>query len=320
MPTIEITEESRKELQEILAAYDRTKASDSPAKSVEEFAELAIDKLHASLFGIRKADAPSQKPPFQKLYSERAAEAVLREVSATNFQLDEAFRYVRPGREIVVKAGDATDLASVPGFLTWLIPRYGRHTLSALMHDQLVFDGMKPNERAAADILLRDSMGQMQVPFIRRWLMWGGVTLATQLIRSWFIKAFTIFWVVIYAAGGLHILASLISLGTAWHVSFLSAKVALLWLPSPLLLAALWGKLYRGGLISAWALIALPASVIGIGFVLGLYLLAEGIAIVLLKLYNGFGKKAQVNPVRQPKPVRRPRPAARALVRDVAGG
>jgi hypothetical protein len=76
------------------------------------------------------------------------------------FILEEPFRLHRVGQtDIVVKRGDVTDLASVPAFLTWLVPRYGRHTLPALLHDQLVEPGMDPDEREGADTILRDTMG-----------------------------------------------------------------------------------------------------------------------------------------------------------------
>ena len=33
---------------------------------------------------------------------------------------------------------NTTDLASVPWFLTWLVPRDGRHTPAAIMHDAFI--------------------------------------------------------------------------------------------------------------------------------------------------------------------------------------
>ncbi|MAT06137.1 MAG: hypothetical protein CL424_13945 [Acidimicrobiaceae bacterium] len=70
-----------------------------------------------------------------------------------------------------------TDLASVPQLLTWLVPTSGKHLPAALVHDALVDD---PNiDRYHADALFRDGMGDLEVGFIRRWLMWTAVTLET---------------------------------------------------------------------------------------------------------------------------------------------
>ena len=70
-----------------------------------------------------------------------------------------------------------TDLASVPQLLTWLVPTSGRHLPAALVHDALVDD--PAIDRYHADELFRDGMGDLQVGFIRRWLMWTAVTLQT---------------------------------------------------------------------------------------------------------------------------------------------
>lgn len=70
-----------------------------------------------------------------------------------------------------------TDLASVPQLLTWLVPTSGKHLPAALVHDALVDD--PAIDRHLADELFRDGMGDLEVGFIRRWLMWTAVTLET---------------------------------------------------------------------------------------------------------------------------------------------
>ena len=79
-----------------------------------------------------------------------------------------------------VQAGFTTDFASVPFFLTWLVPRYGRFTKAAILHDHLwkeCRDGRF--EWADADGILRRAMRELNVPFLRRWFMWGAVRLAS---------------------------------------------------------------------------------------------------------------------------------------------
>ncbi|CAN5719477.1 hypothetical protein BH10ACT1_BH10ACT1_06040 [soil metagenome] len=87
------------------------------------------------------------------------------------------------GREqtFVVPAGSSTDLASVPGLLTWLVPRYGRYTKSAILHDFLWRTGAVP--RSDADGIFRRSMRELGVPILRRWAMWGAVRAASVFRR-----------------------------------------------------------------------------------------------------------------------------------------
>jgi hypothetical protein len=77
----------------------------------------------------------------------------------------------------VVPAGFPTDFASVPRVVVWLVPRFGRYTLAAILHDWLCRDGIgaglvSPRD---ADGLFRRAMRELGVPVVRRWLMWTGV-------------------------------------------------------------------------------------------------------------------------------------------------
>jgi Protein of unknown function (DUF1353) len=99
-----------------------------------------------------------------------------------------------------------TDLASVPRPLTWLIPRYGRYTKAAVVHDYYCrhfaeeavvvlprqgtpgepppdqeVDAIELEDRSDADELFRLAMTELKVPWISRWLMWTAVTWATLL-------------------------------------------------------------------------------------------------------------------------------------------
>ena len=80
----------------------------------------------------------------------------------------------------------ATDFASVPSQLTWLVPRIGSHLPAAVLHDALVSDPDAPTdhlgpevEREEADKIFRVAMRELDVPTIRRWLMWLGVSAGT---------------------------------------------------------------------------------------------------------------------------------------------
>lgn len=86
---------------------------------------------------------------------------------------------------IVVKAGSTTDFASTPQPLQWLIPKTGRYTKPAVMHDFLWRTGQIP--RSQADLIFRRALeeGPHPVAFCKRWVMWAGVRW-TSLLKSGF--------------------------------------------------------------------------------------------------------------------------------------
>ena len=96
---------------------------------------------------------------------------------------DEQWTVVEPlvyrGRTdtLVVPAGFRTDFASVPRVAVWLIPRFGRYTLAAILHDWLCSEGIRSGivSPRDADGIFRRVMRELGVPVVRRWLMWAGV-------------------------------------------------------------------------------------------------------------------------------------------------
>lgn len=123
---------------------------------------------------------------------------VLAQVSKKLFEICVPFRYRRnvDSTWVVVPKNEefrCTDLASVPGFLLWFVPRYGAHTLAALLHDQLVDDPPDGN-RVTADTIFRDALGELNVPWIRRWLMWAAVSIGTTFKVGFFGAARVVVW------------------------------------------------------------------------------------------------------------------------------
>lgn len=90
-----------------------------------------------------------------------------------------------------------TDLASVPQWLTWLFPRYGKYTKAAVLHDYLCqnfrdvtvervgSDDIRLQDRSDADEVFRVVMAELGVPWARRWLMWSAVNWATLITSVW---------------------------------------------------------------------------------------------------------------------------------------
>ena len=69
-----------------------------------------------------------------------------------------------------------TDFASVPKLFSWFLPRYGRYTRAAILHDML-WEQAKRDHGGwhDADALFRRAMREEDVPFLKRWVMWAAV-------------------------------------------------------------------------------------------------------------------------------------------------
>ena len=82
-----------------------------------------VDRLYRIYIGDPPTDTDHESTsPFSKKYSERAAEVVVRQVTPATFKLREPFKYIDRDRRFEVPEHDVSDFASVPSFLTWLIP------------------------------------------------------------------------------------------------------------------------------------------------------------------------------------------------------
>lgn len=95
----------------------------------------------------------------------------------TTWTVVEPLVYRGRSQTFVVPRGFGTDFATVPRPVVWLIPRFGRYTLPAILHDWLVTEGLRQRIVSSrdADGIFRRSMRELGVPVVRRWLMWTGV-------------------------------------------------------------------------------------------------------------------------------------------------
>lgn len=210
--------------------------------------------------------------PFFEADGETPARVVLEQTGASTFRVVEAFRYVdtESGEEFVVpdpRWGDIeTDLASVPSILLWFVPRYGQHTLPALLHDQLV-DHDLADDRERADRIFRDAMGEQGVRFLRRWLMWSAVSLATMVRQRRWVLGPVVVWLVAYAALAFRLTPPF----AAWDVWGFRTLVQIPWWLAALVAALgppigaiLWGRRYLVGVMSGYGafLFAVPLTAI----------------------------------------------------------
>jgi len=129
---------------------------------------------------------------------------VLAQVGPKSFELQSRFEYKWKEEEepFVVPKDDAEstyDLTSIPGYLTWLVPKYGLHTAAVLLHDDWVESTTPPTERARYDWMFRDALGDLKVPFLRRWTLWAGTNIGTRQKRSKLEKYASWLWVAVLA-------------------------------------------------------------------------------------------------------------------------
>ena len=91
---------------------------------------------------------------------------------------------VYQGRDesFTVPAGTNTDFASIPNQLRWFVPKYGRYNRAAVLHDWLSVRAVAGDfDRSDADGIFRRSMRELGVGFLRRWVMWAAVRIASRL-------------------------------------------------------------------------------------------------------------------------------------------
>lgn len=215
-----------------------------------------------------------------------------------------------PGETFIVPADVAmfrTDLASIPWFFAWLVPGLGTHLPAVLVHDALV---LKPGEakthvgpdvdREEADRILRDAMASLGTPFLRRWLMWTAVMLATAFssLRPRLRWVPTVVGSLAMVAG-LGVVATLDLFDAvdllpwmgerAWFVE-LATGAAFAFIV-PLVLSAPWGRRWRVGFTSGLALALLLHVTLAVALVYGIYWLLETFA----SRWDGTSPSAKAN-------------------------
>lgn len=174
-----------------------------------------------------------------------------------------------------------TDLASIPQFMLWFEPRYGRHTLAAILHDNLIRP--KPNEGplqsdTLSDSFFRDMMGVAGMPLFKRWLMWAAVASRSRWaaggLRRLSLLAWAVTALVGVAATLVAIAGAVASPGALDHPALAFLVAAVLPFPAGLL----WGRQYGASLVSAAAGLWLVPAALFVLIGLGVYRLSEAVA------------------------------------------
>ena len=99
------------------------------------------------------------------------------QVNDVEWRLLTKIAYTGKTQRFEVPVGSNTDFASVPRMFVWLLPRYGRYTKAAILHDHLWRVAVPAGELSLrdADGILRRALRELGVTFLRRWLMWAAV-------------------------------------------------------------------------------------------------------------------------------------------------
>lgn len=111
---------------------------------------------------------------------------LVRQATAQDWTLEEQLVYQGRTDTFVVPRGTLTDFASVPRVFVWLVPKFGRYTAAAVLHDHLVRVERPAGRISAvdADGLFRRAMRELGVPFLLRWFMWAAVRLGSLTDRD----------------------------------------------------------------------------------------------------------------------------------------
>ena len=105
------------------------------------------------------------------------SEVMVKELEHSDWELLRDLEYIGNRDRFDVPAGMRTDFASVPRVFVWFLPKYGRYTKAAILHDYLWRTAVKEGKLrlAEADGIFRRAMSELGVPFLRRWMMWAAV-------------------------------------------------------------------------------------------------------------------------------------------------
>jgi hypothetical protein len=161
----------------------------------------------------------------------------VKETSDKEWSVLRAIEYDGERDHFTVPVGQSTDFASVPRVFAWFIPPYGKYTMPAILHDYLWRRGVREGllHWYEADALFRRAMRELGVPFLRRWIMWAAVRLASiqkpggskeWFRRSWGALLIAIPTLAVLIVPVVAILASLLVVFLAEVVAWVPLRIA----------------------------------------------------------------------------------------------
>jgi Protein of unknown function (DUF1353) len=133
---------------------------------------------------VIKVNLMTNLQPTRALGFESPYPVAVSQVGPIEWELSHAMTYHGRDETFVVPAGQKTDFASVPRVLTWLVPTT-TGIAAAVLHDYLWREHAPQGliSYRDADGVLRQALGTLGVPILRRWLMWAAVRWGALLTR-----------------------------------------------------------------------------------------------------------------------------------------
>lgn len=109
----------------------------------------------------------------------RAAKTIFKESAWDEWRTTQPLTFDGFNENFEVPVDFATDLVSVPGVVSWFIPRAGRYARAAVLHDYLWrYPERTGCDRRQGDYRFRRQMQRDGVSLLRRWIMWAAVRMA----------------------------------------------------------------------------------------------------------------------------------------------
>lgn len=222
----------------------------------------------------------------------------------------EARKAVDEARTFTPREDNPTDLASIPRFLRWFENPYGKHSLAALIHDELITkkaNSGRLHSDTLADRFFREMMRTSGVPWLKRWIMWSAVALRTRFVAGGYRRWTVLAWLALSVVGISCVVgaAGSLLLGWSWPtaspgLSFTLALVVIL------VAAPLWGQQWGASLVSAVAAFWLVPAAIVAGLAWVVYLGLEQIVRVVGLWLKGISRRS-ASPAATDRSRRRPR-------------
>lgn len=103
---------------------------------------------------------------------------IRRHIASGEYELCGDLKYKGAHDVITAEHGYRTDLASIPKLLQWWTPPSGTYEAAAIIHDKCcdALNADKPILNSKdTDGLFRRMMAELDVPILKRWIMWAAV-------------------------------------------------------------------------------------------------------------------------------------------------
>jgi hypothetical protein len=194
----------------------------------------------------------------------------------------EALVTVEDARTFTPSEDNPTDLASIPRYMRWFENPYGKHSLAALIHDELItkeVNGGRLGSDTLADRFFREMMKTSGVPWLKRWIMWAAVAARSRLVAGGLRTASMIAWIGLCVVGLACVVAAFGSWIFGWSVPIDPWWLLVIATALPIVAARLWGEQWGASIVFAVAAFwIVPAgAVAGLGYLV--YLSLEHLAV-----------------------------------------